>query len=243
MARTIDSSMLAKLESGELKPFYLLEMIIGNNSYRFTDCDVPLALPDDIVGAVEDLTLSVDGSIGGASNSVVPGVFTPISNLKFSPIRYSLARIVDKADIEMSMVENPAMLYEFVGGTPQGSKVILRLVIIDDDNISMVGDTSFTLFEGSIDQWNMTEDTLQFTAVSAISQWSQKGLRTHGSSCQWKKFKGQTKDSPCMYSGGQSWCDRTYARCEQLNNTDNFGGFRWLPSIVDKDIWWGREKK
>jgi len=44
----------------------------------------------------------------------------------------------------------------------------------------------------------------------------------------------------CLYAGAETWCDRTYARCTVLGNTDNFGGFRWLPSIIDKEVWWGR---
>lgn len=35
-------------------------------------------------------------------------------------------------------------------------------------------------------------------------------------------------------------CDRSYSRCSYLNNTANFSGARWLPSILDKTIWWGR---
>jgi len=40
--------------------------------------------------------------------------------------------------------------------------------------------------------------------------------------------------------GAADWCDRTYTKCVTLSNTTNYGGFRWLPSIVDREIWWGR---
>jgi hypothetical protein len=39
------------------------------------------------------------------------------------------------------------------------------------------------------------------------------------------------------------WCDRSRERCEEMNNTDNFGGFPWLPYLEDKQILWGREAK
>ncbi|GAG41399.1 unnamed protein product, partial [marine sediment metagenome] len=155
-----------------------------------------------------------------------------------SPIRYSRTKIVDKADISFSMINNPDMLLAFAGGEPQGSQVILRIVIVDDD-YSLVGDTSATIFEGTVDAWTMTEDNLKMSVVSAMSQWSLKALRTHSSSCSWKVFKGANADSPCMYVGSETRCDRTYKRCEQLNNVVNFGGFRWLPSIVDKEVKWG----
>jgi hypothetical protein len=238
--RNIDAAMLAKLASGELRPFYLLEIIIDEVSFRYTDCDVPIVLPDDAILSVEDITLRVDGAISGeASSSQVPGVFAS-TTLKFQPIKYSIGRIVDKANIELQMIDDPALLAAFVGGTPQGSKTILRGVVVDDD-YSIVGDTSTIIFEGEIDDWSTDEQLLKMAVASMFVQWSQKALRRHSSSCTWKVFKGSNADSPCFYSGAESRCDRTYARCESLNNTDNFGGFRWQADIVDKEIWWGRK--
>jgi hypothetical protein len=46
----------------------------------------------------------------------------------------------------------------------------------------------------------------------------------------------------CNYSGLQDWCDQTYARCLDLTNQNNFGGFRFLPYIMEKEIWWGGPK-
>ena len=43
----------------------------------------------------------------------------------------------------------------------------------------------------------------------------------------------------CHYGGAQTWCDQTYERCKVLTNKDNFGGFRFLPYIMEKEIWWG----
>lgn len=46
----------------------------------------------------------------------------------------------------------------------------------------------------------------------------------------------------CHYGGAQDWCDQTYERCKMLANKDNFGGFRFLPYIMEKEIWWGGPK-
>jgi len=241
--RNIDTSIVAKLAEGTIRPFDLVELVIDNSDYRYTDCDVPILLPDNIVVAVEDVTLRVGSDAPeGEVNQAVPLLYTPVNGLKYVPIRYSTARIVDKATIEMSVLDLPEMILAFAGGVPQGSLVIIRKVLVDDDG-SLVGGTSTMIFEGTIDGWNMTEDNLTINVVSQFVQWSQKALRLHSSSCGWRKFKGNTPDSPCMYSGTEPWCDRTYARCMALNNTANFGGYRWLPSIVDKEIWWGREKE
>jgi hypothetical protein len=238
--RNIDSSILAKLASKELRPFYLLEIIIDEISFRYTNCDVPITLPDDTILSVEDITLRVDGSISGeASSSQVPSTFTS-TVLSFQPIKYSAGRIIDKANIELQMIDDPALLAAFVGGTPQGSKTILRGIVVDDD-YSIVGNTSSIIFEGEIDDWNIDEITLKMAVVSMFVQWSQKALRRHSSSCTWKVFKEASPDSPCFYLGSETRCDRTYVRCQALNNTDNFGGFRWQADIVDKEIWWGRK--
>jgi hypothetical protein len=44
----------------------------------------------------------------------------------------------------------------------------------------------------------------------------------------------------CRYTGAETWCDRSWDRCSTLANTVNFGGFRYLPSIVGKQIFWGQ---
>jgi len=240
--RDIDTTIAAKLAEGELRPFDLLQLVIDGTDYRYTDCDVPIAVPNDKSVAVEDLILRVGEAVDDtAANPAAPGVYTPVSGYKYSPIKYSMARIVDKALVQLSVINLPDMILAFAGGTPQGSLAIIRKVLVDDDG-SLVGDASAMVFEGTIDGWNMTEDKLKINVVSQFVQWSQKALRLHSPSCGWRKFKGDTSDSPCYYSGSESWCDRTYARCIVLNNTDNFGGFRWVPSIVDKEIWWGVQK-
>ena len=39
------------------------------------------------------------------------------------------------------------------------------------------------------------------------------------------------------------WCDRSRERCAEMSNTDNFGGFPWLPYLEDKEILWGQESR
>lgn len=44
----------------------------------------------------------------------------------------------------------------------------------------------------------------------------------------------------CRYAGAETWCDRSWDRCLALSNTINFGGKRWLPGLVGKQISWGQ---
>lgn len=103
----------------------------------------------------------------------------------------------------------------------------------------IAGPGVLTLFEGGLDAWTLNDKMLKIGAKSEMARWTQKPLSLHSVSCRWKQFKG----TECGYAGEGTWCDRTYTRCEDLGNAPNFGGFRWLPSIMDKEIWWGKIPK
>jgi hypothetical protein len=91
------------------------------------------------------------------------------------------------------------------------------------------------LFQGIISDWNSSELKTQLTVVNEFILWKKKTLRIAQATCPWD-FKG----TECAYAGGETWCDKSYDRCMVLSNTNNFGGFRFLPSIAEKEIWWGR---
>jgi hypothetical protein len=191
-------------------------MTIDNTVFRYTNCDVPIT---------------------SSSNIYSPRGF------KIDPIGYSLGTIVDQVGIQIDNIDS-MLSASFTGSTPQGSEAVLSLVILDD-NLDLVGGTHVTLFEGEIDSFTLKEDTVKMTVTSKLAQWSQKTLSKHSASCRWKVFNSSTLGTvgtECASTAGEAWCDRTYDRCAALSNTTNFGGFRWLPSIVDKDIWWGRIK-
>lgn len=204
--RTINASILAQLEAEELRPFLLLSMTIGGTTYRYTDCDVPIHLTN---------------------------TYTPLG-FKFSSVKYSLSNIVDKVDISIDNLDSVQTAL-FVGGTPQGSAVVLSLVVLDA-SLNIVNSSAVILFQGEIDSWKLSERALSITVTSIFYSWSQRTLSKHSPSCRWKQFKS----TECNYAGASTWCDRTYPRCIALSNTTNYGGFRWLPSIVDKEVWWGR---
>ena len=204
--RTINASILAQLQAEELKPFYLLSWTIDGTTYRYTDCDVPIYLTNN---------------------------YSPLG-FKFANIRYSINNIVDKVDVEVDNLDQVQTAI-FVGGTPQGSDVVLSLVVLDAD-LKIVNGSAVTLFEGEIDTWNLNERRLSVTVTSIFYNWGQRTLSKHSPSCRWKAFKS----TECGYVGAADWCDRTYTKCVTLSNTTNYGGFRWLPSIVDREIWWGR---
>lgn len=160
--------------------------------------------------------------------------FSP-RGMKFEPIRYSTGRVVDSMKVQIDNLDDALTVY-FVGGTPQGGTVTLQAVLLDSA-YEMVA-APLTLFEGTLDGWDLDEEKVSLTVASELVRWNQKTLAKHSPSCRWKEFKG----TECAYAGAETWCDRTYTRCAALGNQANFGGFRWLPSIQEKEIWWGKNR-
>lgn len=213
MTRSIGSNIIAQLENEELRPFYLLSMDCDGTTYYYTDCDIPITLTN---------------------------TYNPLG-FNFQPIRYSMNEIVDQATIEIDNVDE-VMTSLFVGGTPQGGDVVLSIVVLNS-SYNVIDATAVTIFEGEIDSWTLDESKLKVTVTSIFHQWSQNTMMKHSPSCRWSVFNSSelgTSGTECASTAGGLWCDRTYERCQTLNNTSHYGGFRFLPSIVDKEIWWGR---
>lgn len=92
---------------------------------------------------------------------------------------------------------------------------------------------------GIIGGWQLyDENTLKISITNELVLWNKKPLRIQMSSCPWV-FRG----TECAYSGDATTCDQTYARCGMLENAANFGGDRFLSSLMQKEIWWGRTQK
>lgn len=92
------------------------------------------------------------------------------------------------------------------------------------------------LFTGLLAGWDIEGDsTVNVEVVNEFVLWNKKTLRKHSASCPWS-FRG----TECGYGGsGLTICDKTYDTCNSLGNGEHFGGFRFLPSIQEKETWWG----
>lgn len=206
----IDPGIQAQLASGEIRAFTLIRLVIDSVEYCYTECDVPIYFNGSMY-------LPRGYSLGNVS--------------------YSLAKIVDSASFGIDNLDDQ-LTPAFTSGNAQGSPATIYLVCLDTDYklIGIYPDDHVVLFDGTIDDWRSPEGTIELTIASDMAQWHQKTMRMQSSSCSWRVFKGLE----CGYSGIETRCDRSYARCEALGNTANFGGERWLPSIEDANIWWGQ---
>lgn len=91
---------------------------------------------------------------------------------------------------------------------------------------------------GFVSSWELSSDNKAIISIkNEFVLWQKKALRIQQSSCPWP-FRGLE----CGYSGSEMVCNKTFGKCLALGNNNNFGGFRFLPSIMEKEIWWGRNQ-
>jgi len=91
---------------------------------------------------------------------------------------------------------------------------------------------------GIVGGWELEGDgNCRINITNEMVLWNKKCLRPQSSSCPWT-FKG----TECTYAGAETWCDQSYERCTTLSNSNQFGGERFMPSIIEKEIWWGRQR-
>lgn len=238
--KSFDSGILAALTSEEASLFYLIEMQFDDN-YFYTDCDIDLVWGGD-------LYRSKGFEVGNISTSATMGVD-------------SVDVSIDNSDLEMSAV----VLGEDISGlpvivslcsvltTPGVTSGILRdttgAPLKDTADVTLTdttgaGTTAFQpvgiqpLFRGLVNNWDLAESRLRIGLVNELALWNKRTLRPASASCPWA-FGG----TECKYTGTGGPCNQSYTSCVSLGNHLNFGGFRFLPSIVETSVWWGREPK
>jgi phage-related protein len=155
-------------------------------------------------------------------------------NFSFQDIAQSSSMSVDKVTIEIDNVDltmSSLLLNEDVR-----NKTVKIYLGVKRHDVTPNTILVEQVFQGILGEWRIEGDSkVSLTVMNEFVLWNKKTLRNHSPSCQWA-FKG----TECGYAGGQTWCDQSHNRCDALGNKDNFGGFRWLPSITDKEIAWGR---
>lgn len=160
---------------------------------------------------------------------------------EFSPRTFAVPELessvssgIDKVTLEIDMADRDAtLLEEFVGGTPGDISVHLYLQVLNDN---MQAVSTAILFSGKIDSFEYKRPILGVAVSSFHSLWNKRTMEMSTPSCR-RNFR----KSDCGYAGAADWCDRSWLRCEALGNTSRFNGFRFLPSLSDRDLWWGRK--
>ena len=160
---------------------------------------------------------------------------------KYSPLNFTLGNFVSAANMSIDRmtidIDNTGLIFSAIllGEDVRNKTVIQSFGCLDADN-KIIAVAEF--FRGILSDWDISEDTARITVVNEFILWKKKTLRICQSTCPWG-----FKETECGYAGVETWCDQSYERCLALNNEDQFGGFRFLPSIMEKEIWWGRIRK
>jgi len=159
--------------------------------------------------------------------------YTP-APISFADIAYAAALSVDQVTVEFGNADLTMSAY-LLGEDARNKTIIIGQGVINSAGTTL-GITN--LFQGIIGEWEIREDRATIRALNELVLWRKRPLRTASATCPWT-FRG----TECAYAGGGGWCDQSYSRCYELSNTDNFGGFRFLPALMEKQIWWGRLPK
>lgn len=111
------------------------------------------------------------------------------------------------------------------GDVLTGAMCLLEEVFLDEDK-NILEQNSFPVFVGQANNLHITVDKLSLDIEAILGGYVNLSPNmTYGVMCQWRKFK----DCRCAYSGAETSCDKSFARCKELGNTANFGGFPSIP--------------
>ena len=153
--------------------------------------------------------------------------------LSFHNIDISAAKSVDRIsfDIDNVSLEFSSLV---LNQDTRGRVCTIYLAGIDNSGQCLDADILFT---GMLDGVKVDNKKASFDVYSHMILWKKKvpGRICQGT-CPWI-FKDT---DTCRYAGAEAWCDHSYNRCTALANTNNFGGFRFLPNLQNANIWWGR---
>ena len=239
--KSFDPGIINELAKEGFRFFLTTEMELESGTYRQTDADVDLWWEGDKYDA-RDFTfdeVETSGSMGVDSVSMT-----------FNNADLAMSAMVLSEDI----MGKPFTLFflcvakgEFVL-SESATGLLLEGGLLDGESLLLETRQTYgpysiiakeSLFYGLISDWSIEEEGVWVEVSNELIFWSKETLRKAESSCPWEFKEG----IECGYSGGADWCDQSYERCQELGNSDNFGGDRFLPAIEEKDIWWGRSPK
>jgi len=238
--KSFDPGIVIELAKEGFRFFLLTEMELASGTYRQTDADVDLWCEGDKYDS-RDFTF---GEVETSGTMGVDSMSATFNNADLAMSAMVLSEDIMGRPFTLSFIcvaEGEFVLSE----TAQG--ILLEGGLLDGQKLLKETEQTYgpysiiakqSLFYGLISDWEIREDAVWMEFTNELAFWSKKTLRKADSSCPWEF--GATE---CGYSGDQDWCDQSYERCKELGNTDNFGGFRFLPAIAEKDIWWGRSPK
>ncbi len=187
-----------ELEKDEIIPRKLLKIILEGGSIYILDNETMQSFSyngEDYFGA--PLTL---GEIKRDDNSGVSKL-----NIKLSNVALSISGIIgQRGDV---ITDAPAVLTQ---------------VFLDVNTNTLLPQYSLILFAGRCNNLKLDYEEASMDIETSLGGYEiQAPIMKYRTTCQVRRFK----DCRCGYTGTETKCDRTFARCKELGNEENFRGF------------------
>ena len=144
------------------------------------------------------------------------------ASVTHSPIECAQDTRIDETTITFPVIADELAAYLAAGVSLNGIQVNIYKVFRDalDDPLNYVHE-----FSGETDAPEYNETAMSVRVRRSYGTFSKTIPQlTYMPLCPWR-FKGPQ----CGYTGSETTCDRTAARCQQLNNFNNYGGCLWIP--------------
>lgn len=136
---------------------------------------------------------------------------------------------VNKLSIELS---NVALQISGIignrGNVINNAPAVLTLVFLDTNTKQLLPNYTQVLYAGKCNNLELDYETAKMDIETELGGYElQAPIMKYRTSCQVRRFK----DCRCRYSGNEfTSCDRTFAQCEERENTVNFRGFPSIPA-------------
>jgi len=234
--KNLDTEILAEINKEDFKFFFLLELQLSS-TYRFNDIDIniyhggelftPRAFSFDSLSGSANLTVeSFDIDIDDTDQVISALLLGEDVRNKIAILYFG---VVAKTFIEGVKWGDDA---EWDEATQWEAEKYKSSIHIQE------------FVRGIVGGWELYDDNkAKINITNEMVLWNKKCLRPQSSSCPWTfTTTGATECGYVFTEFGGTWCDQSYERCKVLNNTNHFGGERFLPSVIEKEVWWGRQR-
>lgn len=200
MGKNLTTNQKTEIAKSTLKTRTLITMSLDSATYRFLANDSAASIVID-------------------SNTYYARL------VKTSGITTSLDGTVDRMVISLSdIAQEFSTLISNNGDVLTNKECKVEEVIFSGDTSIIIGDPVL-LFDGVMNSIQLTPMSLVFTVERILNNHSSLSPnKIFDVNCQFR-----FKDSKCGYTGAETKCDKTLARCQALSNVTNFGGY---PSVV-----------
>lgn len=147
--------------------------------------------------------------------------------LKHSEIKNDDNSAVNKISIELSNVSQAiSAIIGNRGDVITNAYAVLTLVFLNVSTNEIISNYQKILYCGKCNNLSLNYETASIDIETDLGGYEKIApVIKYRPTCQVRRFK----DCRCGYTGNETSCDRTFARCSALGNTLNFRGF---PSCV-----------